>query len=181
MEQDIASIWLSIPRRGNKKLIIGAIYREHQLKRRHQLIDSSTPQQQKMRWRKFISQWEHAAAGNTEVVIIGDTNLDKLKWENPEQILVPLVEDTKNRIESIGFIHLVKGFTTSWPHTEDLLVDQLWTNVPFRIDQCNNVVRIVADHNVLAVVIRIKGERKIPQEILKRKKNLTRGVPKIHF
>ena len=163
MEVDIATIWCKIPRKGRKTLKLGAIYREHQI-----LGKPETEGEQDKRWDKIIAQWKKASIG-AEVVTIGDTNLDKLKWQTPEQANQGMVNTTKLQIETLGYHQLVQGPTRFWPNKLPSLIDQVWSNTPETILQCNNLTRPVADHNLITTVIRLKGKAGSNQEYMKRK------------
>ena len=167
MENDIASIWVKIPRRGNRRLILGGMYREHKL------IGDPTDariggyEHQAARWRAFIEQWKRADKLG-EVHVIGDLNVDMMKWDRPEYATAPLVDMLKEEIVTLGYSQLVKGPTRFWPGTRDSLVDVVWTKCPDKILQCNNRNRSVADHNFIKVVMRVKGQGRKPAEYIKR-------------
>ena len=164
MEQDISTIWMKFGRRGHRPIIIGAIYREHQLLGK---VWTKEEGEQVYRWNKILDQWTGLDNG-AQVIVYGDINLDKLKWSNPEQINSQMVEGTKNRIETNGFSQLVTGATRFWPNTVPSLVDQVWSNSPQIILKCRNVERAVADHNVVETTVRIKGKVNTPKESLQR-------------
>ena len=79
-----------------------------------------------------------------------------------------MVAETQGRIETCGFVQLVREPTRFWPQTEDSLIDQIWTNAPNKIVQCSNIVRSVGDHNIVGATMRLKGTQSYPQEVLKR-------------
>ena len=179
MEADIASIWTTIPRRGTKKLRVGGVYREHQLIGRSEQVDTSTIECWNSKWNRYLRQWETAADRDTEVIVIGDTNLDIEKWESPDKGTEHMTIETQNRIETWGFVQLVRGATRFWPQLEDSLVDQVWTNVDNKVIQCKHIVRVVGDHTILEVLFRLKGSQLRPQEVLKRnRKNFSEEMYK---
>ena len=45
----------------------------------------------------------------TEVHVIGDTNIDHLKWLNPDQAIAHLTKSIKMERETRVFIQMVKG------------------------------------------------------------------------
>ena len=57
------------------------------------------------RWQRILDQWVKVT-GNSDSIMIGDLNLDKINWQNPDQNISNMVEATKNSIE-------VKGFQTT--------------------------------------------------------------------
>ena len=100
MEPDIASIWIKLSSRGTKPIIIGAVYREHHLLGRSEPTDHET--QQTFRWNRFLTQW-NKLEGKGEIIIAGDTNLDKLKWSQPESRNEKMVTAMKDKIETKGY------------------------------------------------------------------------------
>ena len=168
MESQVASIWMKFPGTGNrKKLIVGAIYREHRLIGPLAPVGSETDLQQKTRWKKFTEQWKKASIG-ANVFVVGDTNIDLVKWDNPEQTVATLVEMIKTDIETLGYSQVVEGVTRSWPYTADSAIYQVWTNSGNRILQCMNITRGVADHNLIVLIIRLSGQTNRPTEMIKR-------------
>ena len=151
MEEGIASIWVKCPRKGGRKLLVGGIYREHKLLCQDGI--NTTGDQQVERWEKFVCQWERAESGGAEVLVIGDTNVDMIKYNNPDQEIKPLVDLLNERVVTMGFIQLVQGPTRFWPNTADSLIDQVWVNTPLKVTQCRNITRATGDHNIISVVL----------------------------
>ena len=167
MHEDIAAIWVSI-RCGNKyKMKIGGIYREHQLMLKPKPNPSKTEAAQLARWNIFINCWKRAAKDKT-CIVIGDTNLDYLTWDNPETHLAKMVDRTKLEIETIGFIQIIRGVTRSWRKQRDSLLDQCWTNRPECIISWQNEQDASSDHNIINLVVRMKEKCFSSQEIKKR-------------
>ena len=81
MDDIVSSIWIRISRHGMKSLLLCGIYREHQYL--NQVNDwSLQPLEQIKRWTQFLRQVETARL--TAVChIIGDVNLDYMKWTAP--------------------------------------------------------------------------------------------------
>ena len=63
-------------------------------------------------------------------LIIGDTNLDKEKWNAPEQIHIHMVDLVKEEIKTLNYCQIIEGITRSWPGQESSLIDQCWTTHP---------------------------------------------------
>ena len=63
---------MKISSKGEKNVIMGAIYREHCLIRQPDPNNTG-----------HISQWV-AASARADTIVIGDINLDINKWENPD-------------------------------------------------------------------------------------------------
>ena len=103
MNDKISSIWFKIASRGVKTLNIGAVYREH-TSLNQDIITNSEPQQFE-RWNNCVEQW-HKASRKGDCIIIGDTNLDDLRWLRPDNINLNMT----NLIDSTGhWTYLVQG------------------------------------------------------------------------
>ena len=85
--------------------------------------------------------------------MLGDFNLDHLRWESPEPHLDSMVEDTKNIIESSGFSQIITNFTRTWRTQADSLLDHIWKNCPHRTIKIHNRERGASDHNVVGVEV----------------------------
>ena len=165
MEDHIASIWLKISSKGNKKIHLGAIYREHQWIRQNGPHTTKDLGEQFNRWNDFIKQWV-AASRHAETVVIGDFNLNFNKWRQPDQDHLSMTELIKNNIETLSFSQIIRGDTRFWPNTTSSLIDHCWTDCPDRILRSKNSVRSYSDHNLLEFQLRISGKNNRPKEIL---------------
>ena len=155
MDDIFSNIWIKISRPGTKGLLICGLYREHQYL--SQDTDwSLQPIEQSKRWMNFLKQVETARL--SEIChIIGDVNLDFVKWDTPDYSQLQMINDSKNCLEASGFFQLVKDVTRSWPGQVDSLIDHFWTNDPSKVLSVTNKVRAVGDHNVITATIRTKG------------------------
>ena len=167
MDEVSSTVWLKIRRKGKRNLILGSIYREHQLLRQDNNNDTKSENSQISRWNRILNQWTRASKmGDTHV--IGDLNLDKMRWLDPPQHQKTMIESTKNAIETEGFFQLVKGATRSWIGQRDSMVDHSWTNNPGMVLETRNIPRGPSDHNVILSKIRMKGvERQNQEQIIR--------------
>ena len=94
-----------------------------------------------------------------------------LKWSNPDHDHRIMTEKIKNEIEIEGYSQLVTGYTRTWPGQVSSLLDQCWTNCSNRIVSCRNIVRATSDHNLIEVVIRVKGVNSAPREAIRRQRS----------
>ena len=94
MNSEIASIWIKIGGKGQRSTLVCGIYREHTLIHENAAENSGHISQQKVRWKEFVRQWKHAATVKS-CWIIGDTNLDALKWNQPDYEHEEMVELVK--------------------------------------------------------------------------------------
>ena len=155
MDPEVSSIWIEIGGRGRKKLILGGIYREHRLLRQANLPDSGVPARQTERWKTFIRQWKQIEKNNV-CIVIGDTNLDCLKWNHPDRGHEEMTNLMKHEIETLGYNQVIQNATRFWPNTDESLIDQIWTN---RVDRISNIInqpRTVGDHNLIGCQISLK-------------------------
>ena len=120
------------------------------------------------RWNLSLSGWNRVANGGM-CVVIGDTNLDFFRWQNPEQSHVKIVQRTKEEIETAGFSQIIKGVSRSWRGQSDSLVDQCWVHQPQRVISHQNEARGCSDHNVTSVILRTKDRLAAPKERRKRR------------
>ena len=167
MEDDISAMWVKIARKGQKKLIVGGVYREHQHLGQ---VDKTSEhiRSQEDRWRRILSKWMAVTRG-ADSVVLGDMNLDFAKWGNPVTSHVTMIEETKSTIESAGFVQIVSEITRTWPGVESSIIDHIWVNIPEKVLQKFNIIDAASDHNIVGLVIRMKGIIKNSQEFKKRK------------
>ena len=158
MDPTVASIWVNIAKPGMKKVLVSGVYCEHQYL--DQVDDSSLhPGEQLLRWNKYLAQVEKAASNNTEVHLIGDFNMDFLRWNNPAPNQVNLVTCSKNILELNGFAQLMQGITRAWPGQVSSQIDHIWTNTSNKIQETTNVVKASGDHNLITLILRNKGKK----------------------
>ena len=167
VHEDIAWIWVSM-RNGNQRSInIGGIYREHciLLKPKPNLTVSDSAQLD--RWNVFLASWKKASNDNM-CCLIGDTNLDHIRWEDPDPAHIKMVDRTKYVIELAGFTQILCGITRTWRGQTDSLLDQCWVNNPQRIISHSNEKCGSSDHNFISVIIRTNDTFPAGQEMCKR-------------
>ena len=168
MECDLSSIWLKISRKGRKKLVIGGIYREFKYIGQEDGYSQEDIANQENRWRRIISQWE-AATDRAEGIIIGDLNLDFLKWDCQGVRNYNMIEHMKSTIGSNGFYQVIEGVTHTWPGASDSLIDHSWVNHPEKVLSKKNIINTASDHNIIGIVYRLSGVVYNSQEFQKRK------------
>ena len=165
MDNKTASIWFQLSRSRRKKLLVGTIYRQHTL------LDCEDQAKDKIsqtaRWKNFLDQWKKAEAEG-DTIVIGDTNLDYVKWDSPTNTCSQMVSDTKLEMETRGFYQLIRGITRSLKGQQDSALDHLWTNIPEIIIATMNISRASSDHNMIGASVRLKGGEVTSQEFYKR-------------
>ena len=170
-EQDTgsASIWVRIGHGRNSSLTVGGIYREHL---RLGQTDRNISRQellrlQEARWNVIIRKWKQMGL-HGKCIVIGDVNLDHLRWNNPEQHHEHMVDCVKNLIEIDGFVQLVENHTRTMRHQTDSLLDHIWSNCHHRTVSITNEVRGDSDHNVIGIVVATKYIKSSGHNILRR-------------
>ena len=169
MDKLVAAIWIKVTARGRRAMTICGVYREHSFVYPGAPANSDSDANQDHRWHRFINNWKIAAVNN-DVIVIGDTNLDYLRWTQPSQKHERMVQEMKDEIETLGFHQMIQGMTRAWSGQEDSLIDQCWMNSPGRLIYSKNVVRSFSDHNLIMVSFRTKNKLENRHEILKRER-----------
>ena len=148
---------------------MGAIYREHQFiwQEGDKVNVSGSPINQSLRWNLFIEKWKKAARG-LDVMVLGDLNLDFLKWGLPDSTHLRMVDKVKLEIETLGFSQMIQGVTRTWPGQPDSNVDHCWMNTPGRMISFKNLDRASSDHNLILVVFKTKIKSRNIHQIIKR-------------
>ena len=100
-----------------RKILVANVYRDWRYLGQD-TDESASINAQLTRWKNFLVQWEKAIQENKEVHVIGDTNLDFLRWGDPSQPisnqtnrLQPLVNQLFERIFPYSFVQLVSVAT----------------------------------------------------------------------
>ena len=164
MSNKFSSIWIKVGNRGKSSLRIGGAYREHYQIRQPEPNNSRDQTQQELRWKNFVGQWK-AASSSGPTVVIGDLNLDLLKWDTPDQILENMVDTVKDDIMTRNIHQVIKGPTRFWNTQSPSLIDHCWSNYVENISNIKNFSRSTADHNVIGINYKLKGKLISSQEI----------------
>ena len=149
MSDQFSSIWLEIGLPGKRKILVCQLYRDWRyLGQPDRGAHSHTTQEQMRRWIIFIDQWDQALATGKEVVVLGDCNLDHLKFDNAgtEQ---PLVDLMMQRIYPHGVVQCVQGPTRSWPGQSPSGLDHVYTSKPEKLSKVQVKKSGSSDHSLL--------------------------------
>ena len=172
MDDEIPSIWCKI---GSKKkgITVGGFYREYtQLGTEHEQDNPQIRQQkQEARWDKWMTQWK-LASRVANCYVIGDLNLDYLKWGNPDSPQEAMIEAVKADIETAGFTQMISSYTRSMANTADSCLDHIWSNSSHRILRHWNLVKGESDHNLVGLDIALGNIRIGGQNTRQRKWSL---------
>ena len=88
---------------------------------------------------------------------VGDTNLDIIKWASPDSAHENMVESVKTEITTRNFHQMIQEPTRFWVGTRPSLLDQCWGNNILKMSNIKNLTRGTADHNVIGLNYRLKG------------------------
>jgi hypothetical protein len=135
---------------GKRNFLICQLYREWALLGQGPEHNGSTIPQQMVRWLVFLEQWERALVTGKEVIVLGDFNLDHMKF-NKSGRLQPLVDKLLEQVFPHGVHQLVHGPTRSWPGAADSGLDHIWTNEPQKLSQAVTQFRGSSDHKLVSV------------------------------
>lgn len=148
MSVDCSSIWLELSGPGRKKLLCGQLYREHQYQNSPDNVSKSEAAQFE-RWEKMIDQWRRSQSVKIDTIVLGDVNIDYLKWSSPKYFQRRLIDRIEEEIIPLGFTQCVTRYTRSWTGLEHSLLDQIWSNCTDRHGVAEVSDRSSSDHNLV--------------------------------
>ena len=90
-------------------------------------------------------------------MLLGDLNVDLLKFDQPDANMVKFVDKLKNEIMTIGFHQRILGHTRTWPGHTDSLLDHIWMNNLDKEIFCQNINRAASDHNLTIISVRARA------------------------
>ena len=141
-----------------EKMTVGGVYREHQLLYQPRPNPTLPEEAQIDRWLLLLESWK-LAGRKSMCTVLGDMNLDYLRWENPDQAHAIMVDTTKDEIESEGFTQVIRGRTRQWRGQ---------ANTPNRLISTINEDRAISDHNYTSFLLRTKGKVDTGQDTQRR-------------
>ena len=155
MDDNISSIWMELGFPNKRKILVCNVYREWQYLNQPDDLSKSIPAQLQ-RWDLFLNQWQRALATGKEVHVIGDINIDHLKWtqqnvnhNDQTYRLRDLIDALFTRIFPLGITQCVKVATRVWPGLEDSGLDHYYTNKPEKLSDIQVQHRAASDHKLI--------------------------------
>ena len=130
-ESIFAEVWIN----NNKKVVIGNVYRPSV---NHPTLSSS--QQFDQFFEMFSNLLNDFSCSNTQVIIVGDFNLDALKYN-----LVNQVTEYIDLLFSYGFLQLIMKPTRCTPHSASL-IDHVLTNTKSDVFETAILTSDISDH-----------------------------------
>ena len=153
MNDRISAIWLELGLPNQRKILVCNVYREwgylNQIDR-----NSHSRAAQLERWEALISKWEEALAEEKEVILLGDINIDSLKWmrdDLPNNDVIyrqkPLLELLFAKIFPEGVSQLVNT-----PTHGNSCLDHLYSNKPEKLSEVSAFFQGGSDHRIIFAV-----------------------------
>ena len=105
MSPDFPSIWMEAKIENKKSILIGGFYREWTQ------VGSRTDHEQCRILETLTDQMTKANTEGKRVVMLGDANLDSLKWENKEYTHNKVAKEMQNALASNGMVNMDVGNT----------------------------------------------------------------------
>ena len=155
-DSTLSAIWLEIGMPRQKKILICNIYREWQHMGQGPGNQSGSVAAQLDRWLIFLDRWEAALREDREVIVLGDINLDFLKWgrdlpaSDSNARLKGLTDSLFTRIFPLGVSQLVRTATRAAPNSEPSGLDHIYTNKPEKCSEAYTEYR-GSDHKLIKV------------------------------
>ena len=121
MDSDTAIIWIRVGNSKKNIIVIGGVYRHHQLLggTGKDATRMEIQREQEVKCEKVVKRCNYIAR---------NYNLDHQRWSNPVQHLENMVELTKTYVEGSGCTQMVTGHTRTWRKQTVSLLDQVWNN-----------------------------------------------------
>ena len=85
-------------------------------------------------------------------MVLGDLNVDFLKWNTAIALQRELIKRLKARIVTKVYLQKIEGIThQNRGTTPDTLIDHVWVNDPGRFVEALNIMDLTSDHNHISV------------------------------
>ena len=176
LENDfLSAVWLELGMPRQKKIVVCNIYREWQHMGQGPTNTTGTIAEQLQRWMLFIESWDRALQEGKEVMVLGDINLDFLKWNrsnlpasDSSVRLKQLSELVFDRIFPQGVSQLVTTPTRLSAVDPPSGLDHIYTNRPDKCSEVQAEVHGGSDHKLLKVTRFSKAEVRSARYVRKR-------------
>ena len=111
----ISTVWIQMSSPGRKSLLLQGVYCQFQ---RLGVVNSDQLSKQEARWDNILEKWTLAAEEGKEILVLGDMNLNSMRWDTPmeqktdyEKQQCPMILKLKLKIWEKGFKILNTGPT----------------------------------------------------------------------
>ena len=163
-----AMLWVKVGKGKKNAMLVGGIYRQHQLLGRSQknLTKAQLQLEQEARWIRIVRRWRYLST-NTKCIVVGDLNMYQLKWSSPESQHEKIIENVEDLIETCGFVQLVVKITRHGGQQADSLLDHVCSNCSDRVVRVYNDSRGASDHNVVGAIVTMKDIKTGGQNVVR--------------
>ena len=173
-DESLSAVWLEVGMPRQRKILVATMYREWQHLHQADQASRSIPAQLE-RWCNFLAMWETALMEGKEVIVMGDMNLDFLKWTRTNLApndstyrLKSLTEALFSRIFPHGVSQLVKEATRVWPGQTDSGLDHIYSNKPEKCSEVYLQFSGGSDHKLLKITRFAKSVNRSVKYVRKR-------------
>ena len=173
-DETTSAVWLEVGMPRKRKILVATMYREWQHLHQADHSSRSVPAQLE-RWCNFLTKWETALSEGKEVLVMGDINLDFLKWTrgnlSPTDSAIrlkPLTDALFSRIFPHGVSQLVKEPTRVWPGQPDSGLDHIYSNKPEKCSEVYLEYSGGSDHKLLKITRYTKSINRSVKYVKKR-------------
>ena len=146
MDKKFSAIWLEVGLPNKRKILVCNAYREWGYLNQGDK-SSHSKSAQLDRWKVFIDMWERALKEGKEVLVLGDMNINSLKWMNADLPQKAFVELLFDKIIPFG----VSQQVTVPTHNESCL-DHIYTNNIVKLSNVTAQRNGGSDHKVIHVI-----------------------------
>ena len=166
-----STVWVQLSHPGKKPILVQGIYRQFQ---RLGKVNTASISSQKYRWNQILTKWEQAILEEKEIIVLGDMNLNTIRWEVPfdqksdyEKSQNDMVLQMKERILQKGFKILNSDPTRQKDNVEakPACLDLLLTNMPEKIASYQSGISMFSDHTLQILNRRAKNVKLVPKMI----------------
>ena len=137
--------------------------------------NSGSELEQLRRWKIFIDKWQNALAEDKECLVLGDVNIDFLKWNLDDTSSSDktykqraMINELFEKIIPMGVSQHVTVPTRVSPNSPPAGLDHVYTNKAEKITDVHAIPNGGSDHKVILVTRHCKSIQKIPRYVRKR-------------
>ena len=173
-DSSLSAIWLEVGMPRKRKILVANIYREWQHMGQGHENQSGSIAAQLERWCLFLDKWETALSEGKEVLVLGDINLDFLKWNkdlpsnDSSSCLKKLSEQIFTRIFPLGVSQLIRVATRVSPASPPSGLDHVYTNKPEKCSEVHTEFAGGSDHRIIKITRYCKSLQNNARYVTKR-------------
>ena len=153
MSDQVSAVWLEVGLPHKRKFLVCNMYREWGYMQQQDKTSHSRAAQL-ARWSTIVSKWEEALLEDKEVIVMGDVNINSLKWTKDD--LPP--EDNINKQRSMIDLLFSKIFPlgvaqlVSVPTHQESCLDHFYSNKIEKLSEISALFNGGSDHKMISAV-----------------------------